>query len=431
MDNPQPRRSSLRATVLALAVLLVVLLGASLLLKLVGQSRLRRTTAELQSRTGVTTLNAFEKPKLSDDQNAARWLQAGGAALNWSQETKRVIGDASNSDPRGWSAEQVAAVRAVLADSRAALDLLRRGSTLEQASFAIPYGKGAEADLPNLLQLISAGRLLMADARVAFADDDPARGIEALRTLGRLAVALEDEPLLITELIGIACERMLLTVAAEAVASPAPWASDPALLDELDALVPSTDLAAGLRRAFAFEALSFTQSRGELLAENGSTPAVERLFARTYWGLTCAEANHLVLGWCDMVDVPYTTAPERFKPGDLPPFFALHRRAAHGFTPNLGSAIVRIQVVRSLRQLVHAAIELRVAAAAAGAYPAEPAAVTALTSPSPLTGQPVTYRLEPDGRAVLDLPGVAQQVTDAGMVLGRLVLTVELPPPQG
>ena len=113
----------------------------------------------------------------------------------WSPETRRTLGDATTSPVSAWSPEQMVAVRAALEECRPAFDLLQRAVELPESSFGIRYREGASAELPDLLQLISAGRALMVEARVAFSDGDPERAVRALRPLSRLAVALEEEPL--------------------------------------------------------------------------------------------------------------------------------------------------------------------------------------------------------------------------------------------
>lgn len=426
MPKNTPRRTVVRAAILAVAVLLVLLLAANLVFLRVGNARLREVRAELTARAGVTDLASFERRRIPDDVNAARWLEAGAAALVWSPETKRTIGDATTSPVSAWSPEQAVAVRAALEECRPAFDLLQRAVELPESSFGIRYRDGASAELPDLLQLISAGRALMVEARVAFADGDPERAVRALRPLSRLAVALEEEPLLITELVGIACERMLLTVVAEAASADAPWALDPTLLAHLEATVPRHDLADVLRRALAFEGLVISRILSGHPEETESLSPSERLFLRLFTPTAANEVIRQLLAWMDLIEVPYCSAPDRFESKPPEGFVG---QAAKGFVPNLRSAIVRNQAVLALRQLTFAALEVRTTAAMTGAYPSDAGSVAALASPSPLTGLPVAYRVDPDRRALLDLPGAAEQVTGSGDVLGRLTLTVVLPPP--
>lgn len=424
-DHPS-RGTLLRTVVLALAVLVILLLAANLVLLRVGHARLREAQAELTARAGVTGLASFERRRIPDDVNAARWLEAGGAALVWSPETRRTIGDATTSPVSAWSPEQMVAVRAALEECRPAFDLLQRAVGLPESSFGIRYREGASAELPDLLQLISVGSALMVEARVAFADGDPERAVRALRPLSRLAVALEEEPLLITELVGIACERMLLTVVAEAASADAPWAFEPTLLAHLEATVPRHDLATVLRQAIAFEGLSSSSIVVGHAEEMSSLSALARRFLRLVPSLASSEVLAQLVWWMELSEVPSCSAPERFEQKPPQGFVA---RLPRSVVPSLKSAIVRNQAVLALRQLTFAALEVRTTAAMTGAYPADAGSVAALASPSPLTGRPVAYRVGPDRRALLDLPGAAEQVTTSGDVLGRLVLTLTLPPP--
>ena len=190
-------------------------------------------TDEVQPTPAGTEIGA-----VPTEENAAEWLMAGGCAIDPTDYSRGAIGEASLQPFSEWSPELVDSVRESLDRQQAALEMLHRASTLDRSSYVFEYRRGLDAEMPDrevpdMLPLVKACRLLLAEARVAAADGDRQRALTALATMGRLASSLERESSMLTALIGIACERMMLAAAAETLVCGQPWTADPAFVEQL------------------------------------------------------------------------------------------------------------------------------------------------------------------------------------------------------
>ena len=94
-DKPQFRHTTLAAA----AVLLIALMAVTAV-------RVARVVGagELQQPYDLTEIAAadFEKPPLPDEENSAAWLQAGAAAIVWTEREKGGVGEATLAPYDGW-----------------------------------------------------------------------------------------------------------------------------------------------------------------------------------------------------------------------------------------------------------------------------------------------------------------------------------------
>jgi hypothetical protein len=270
--------------------------------------------------------------------------------------------------------------------------MLHRAATLDRSSYGIEYRHGLDAEMPDMLPLVRACRLLLAEARVAGADGDRDRTLIALATTGRLVSSLESESTLLTALIGIACERMMLLAAAETLVCGQPWTADPAFVEQLAETLSAEDLRAMMGRA-----LEFSSIQGPEAATEPSSVADE-------WARAEFERAHAIVR--ELIDAPYGSAPGwNSSPEDEGVVAGL-------VLVNLRSAIARHQAALAQRQLVRAAIELRQIAIAEGAYPTDRSAVSELTEPDPFTGRPLAYTIRGDGSAEVALDGADELLSE-------------------
>jgi hypothetical protein len=389
IDTPQFRFTSLAAA----AVLLIGLMAVTVV-RVAGFV----SAGEPQQPYDFTDSSAadFEKPPLPDEENAAAWLQAGAAAIVWSEREKGVVGEATLAPYDGWPKGHRSQVRATLNRHRGALETLHRAAPIERSNYGIRYSEGLAAEMPDLLALLDASRLMMVEARIALVDGDEARALTALETMARLATSLQDEPTTITTLVGIACERMMLTVAAEATGSEQPQIGSPEFLDELEQKLPATDGREIVARLFDAWTAVLEVELNRHAAESEVDSAPDHDIDRS---LLLEVRSELL----ELLDVPYGTNPERF--GDQVTEVVLDSEPqvvledVQGFV----KVIQRLQPLDAQRQLVHAGIALRRTGLDDGAYPAERPAISELTEPDPFTGRPLVYGVRVEGSLELAL----------------------------
>ena len=123
IDTPQFRFTSLAAA----AVLLIGLMAVTVV-RVAGFV----SAGEPQQRYDFADSSAadFEKPPLPDEENAAAWLQAGAAAIVWTEREKGVIGEATLAPYDGWPEGHWSQVRATLNRHRGALETLHRAAPI-------------------------------------------------------------------------------------------------------------------------------------------------------------------------------------------------------------------------------------------------------------------------------------------------------------
>ena len=350
-----------------------------------------------------------EMEAIPPEENAAEWLMAGGCAIDSIDYSRGAIGEASLRPFSEWSPELVDSVRQSLDRQQAALEMLHRAATLDRSSYGIEYRHGLDAEMPDMLPLVKACRLLLAETRVAAADGDRDRALIALATMGRLASSVERESSILTALIGIACERMMLVAAAETLVCGQPWTADPAFVEQL-AETPSTeDLRAMMGRA-----LQSSNLRGPEAATEPSSVADE-------WTRAEFERAHALAR--ELVDAPYGSAPGwHSSPED-------EGVVAGVVLVNLRLAIARHQAALAQRQLVQAAIAMRRLALVDGAYPADRSAVPELIGPDPFTGRALAYAIREDASAEVALDGADELLSEVVLKSAASVPPIVLPAP--
>jgi len=411
----------------------VISAAAVLLIGLATVSALRFAGANGRSQpTGhdLTDLQAsdFEMPEIPDDLNAAAWLQAGAAAIVRTNEEKEAVAPATFLPYEEWTDELRGEVRDALDRHRGALETMHMAANLERSSYRIRYSDGVRARIPDLLTLLDADRLLMLEARVALADGERQRTLDALATMTRLATSLDEESTLITALVGIACERMQLTAAAEVVASDQPWVADGEVLDRLEATISTADGAELIGRVFdAWSAVMELHVNGLATGSEAEYGDIERTLADVDRTMVAATRS-VLLG---RLETPYGRDPESLDAADPTTLFDPRRGDVFTDMEGFAKAIGRLQSVEAQRQLVRAAIAMRRDLLDSGTYsPTRPAGVVELAAPDPFTGRRILYQPQPDGSLVLALDG-AKELLERTILASAAatVVPIHLPAP--
>lgn len=389
-DTTQFRRTALAAAV----VLLIGLMALTVVrvTRLVG-------AGEPQQVYDLTDLDAadLEKAPLPDEENAAAWLRAGAAAIVWTETEKGTIGEATLAAYDRWPTGLSSQARATLQRHSGALETLHRAAPIERSNYGIHYSQGIEAEMPaDLLGLLDASRLLMVEARIALADGDQRRTLTALETMARLGTSLQDEPTTITTLVGIACERMMLTVAAEVTESAHPRVASRDVLDELEGTLAATEGHEIVSRLFDgwTAVLEVELNRRAAASEVENLPDIDR-----------DRLRRLRAQLLELLEVPYGTDPARFDRPLEGVVVESYPQAVLEDVQGFAKVIERLQVLQAQRRLVRAGISMRRIGLSKGAYPVERPSVAELAGPDPFTGRLLGYRPRIDGSLELALDG--------------------------
>ncbi len=390
-----------RGTVRVVGVALVIALAGLLALRIYGDRRLAAAEREFRENAGPTAGNPYALPTVPDEENAAIYLRAGAEAVVLPGGDKAMAAEFTSVDRTGWNSQQVAEIRRILAANAPALELLHRAAGMTRSSFGLADPASVDEDLKTklpLLKLLWGQRLLWLDAHLALRDGDMVRLLDDARAMSVMAAALEREAPVISELVGIAAEKILLGTVADAAASPH---LDAATVSGLSQALLDLDLRAAWRRSLAF---GFKLPGGAEVLRRGSERQgnlirrVGYLAAPAFWDAPYVESMARLL---KAVDVPYGTSLSSLT--DQRPRSGLGALAAS--TASLTQAAGRNQVILSERRLARLALAVRRQALATGVYPDSLDAFPEAAAPDPFTAEHIAYTHRRDGSAQLSVPG--------------------------
>lgn len=420
-----PHKQTTRRLVIGLAVLVVLVLATSLVLRLTGRHALGRHQADFAARRGAVDLAAFKLPEIPAERNAARLIEAGTQAIVWSKADRDRIGRLSSRAVSTWNDDERAMVGRVIAGNAPALELLARAADMPQSSWGIDYTRGIDVDLPDLLGVLQAARLVLVGARLDLAVGQLDAANLKLATLNRMATTFEHESVLIVDLVGIAIDRIASTLAGELLVAESLTAP---ILDRIATSQPDTSPVDAVIRACRFEVASVAAAARE--GRGNTTDGALRLVGMSDW---------IVAAAFDEVDRMLTAADGSFGAdagafNRLPAVSWWHpaRRLARAATATIGSAIGRAQAAAAQRQLVRAALTIRGRGLTDGVYPSSRSGIFELAQPDPFTGELLGYRVAADGSAVLWIERVQELLRQLGVPSGGVDATVpiRLPPPR-
>jgi hypothetical protein len=247
---------------LALALLALTVLA-------LGALRSARVWAERQFEKELGSLEpaAYTRPAVKTDDNAARYFLAAVGKLRVEEEETKLLA--------AWALhpEDPADGRlsALVAKNEPALRLAKQGAGLFSSFYGLDYASGFHAALPDLPQLVTLGRLLGLEARLARERGETGRMVSALSALASLAASLESEPGITVFHAGVSLERLQLAELALALEDPRlPTAK---LAQLRDAFSPVA-LEEVFRRVVGLEEASLRQ---EVPEKPGSPPLGRRI----------------------------------------------------------------------------------------------------------------------------------------------------------
>jgi hypothetical protein len=377
-----------------------------------GAHRLKTARSEFHARWGHLP-RYTPPPPVSDEENGARWLMAGGQAIICSLEDQKTIGTLSGESARGWTGTEQARARWILHDQQNALGILLRSGSFEAFRLGAE-GARATYDEIDFLSIVMGLRLLTVEARLAWSEDRVSDSLAALDAISKAADGLLLTPIVMTSTIGSATTRWSASAAADLLSDPC---VSTATLDELRDLLPSEDpiqscnitLTTSIAE-IADEGLDYVEgfhdpsmswslpswvSNRYLLEDLVVAEILER------WG------RFLEIGQQPAADWPTDAAHSSWGDAPWPPWIAL----TGAYTPNLLSARVRAQAASTDLQQLRAALDLRLASP--DGLDGDSCSLMVDTRPTVLTGKPISCRYD-EGRGVIviEVPGAERALSD-------------------
>ncbi|MHC5056255.1 MAG: hypothetical protein ACYTKD_16265 [Planctomycetota bacterium] len=172
------------------------------------EADIEKQLAAIRARGEPTTYAELAPPPVPDDENAAVLyeqafqLMPAVVASEWSNPaTKEWFYVLSGDEP---VEPHLPKVKAVLASYAEILPLVRKAMERPRCRFDNDYSKGVEVELPHLAHLRAFARVFAGEALLhAFSGRD-AEAAESIACVLRLVRALDEEPLVISQLVKIA-----------------------------------------------------------------------------------------------------------------------------------------------------------------------------------------------------------------------------------
>ncbi len=173
----------------------------------------------------------------------------------------------------------------LLASNQAALEIVRSVKPFTRSRYPADFKQGFGTLLPHLARVKSAVYLLAADAILDSTDGKNEEAVESLLTAGRVANSLTSEPLVISQLVRMACWNVIIA-RLELVLNSAALTDDQLVL--LQKMLAEAEQPQTLARAFAGEralGLGIFDAPGGFMASQSSPRAGERMGSRLGLGV--------------------------------------------------------------------------------------------------------------------------------------------------
>jgi hypothetical protein len=253
-QKPRKKRKALQI----LIILLVIIIGGFAVFRLVLKSKLYARLDAIRAAGYPATcaeLDAWYKIPESAENAAEVFIDSFSHYNKWEEDQKRkllpIVGAAElplRTEPL--TEETKALITQYLADNRQALELLHKGAAIEHSRYPIDLSKGFETLMPDLSNIREGARMLKLDAILYAENDKPESAVRSITSTFGLARSLSKDPILVSQLVRIACEGLALSALEHCINRTG--FTDKQLVDLSQTLVNAEDPCA-MSRAFAGE----------------------------------------------------------------------------------------------------------------------------------------------------------------------------------
>ncbi|MHC4543800.1 MAG: hypothetical protein ACYTDW_14190 [Planctomycetota bacterium] len=252
----EPRRK--RKVLQTLVILLVIIIASFAVFRLVLKSKLHARLDAIRADGYPATcaeLDAWYTIPESAENAADTFIDSFSHYNKWEEKEKRkllpIVGEAElplRTEPL--AEETKALITQYLADNQQALELLYKGAAIEQSRYPVDLSKGFEALMPDLSNIRVGAFLLKLEAVVHAENEKPQMVTNSIKSMLGLAGSLSKEPILVSQLVRIACQALAVS-AIEHTVNRTEF-TDEQLIDLSQTLVNAEDPSA-MTRAFAGE----------------------------------------------------------------------------------------------------------------------------------------------------------------------------------
>jgi type II secretory pathway pseudopilin PulG len=211
-EKPTPQRKVLQT----LVILLVIIIAGFVAFRLILKSRLNARLDAIRVDGYPATcaeLDAWYTIPESAENAADTFIDSFSYYEKWEGEEKRkllpIAGQAElplRTEPL--AEETKALITEYLADNQQALELLHKGAAIEHSRYPVDFSKGFEILLPDLSNIRVGAFLLKLEAVLHAENGKSEKVAGSIKSTFGLAHSLSKEPILISQLVRIACQAL-------------------------------------------------------------------------------------------------------------------------------------------------------------------------------------------------------------------------------
>jgi hypothetical protein len=401
-----------------LGVVLLVLAGTLIIFTVTSSRSMDRTRAALEAEGRPMSLDELMPEPIPDHQNAApvydaavRQLQdeptdEGDLFSQLADAAAKVVSE--NPDPDGLDAFRKLYQEDAVA---AALAAIEEGSLRPGYRRDLDLSKGFAVELDHIQTLWKLARILAATARLQAADGDRAAAWDTALTHLRLANALEEEPILVSQLVRIATMRLAVqTIQQLDLTSgpmPAPAAEAAELLRRFEDPAPMV-AAIDTERIWVGEFMH-SSSWSEMAEASGNddfgmkgmmflyqvVPPLRYHDQSTHMTIMAEHARHL--------GEPYSPDEDPQLDDQLAGTIPAHCFITRLCTPAIGGIKPRMTEMFADARVTRAGLAVIEHRNRTGSYPADLQSLGLDDATDPFTGEPLVYRPEASGFTLYSL----------------------------
>ncbi len=208
-------KKALKVTCVILGGLITLVIVLNIIFNIMFGIQLRNKIAELKAEGKPMTIAEIVPPPVPDEDNAALICKTVLTLLQVEEgkQINKIVRELESfSDISKWTDEQKQQISQIVnsRDTQYVYELIEEASRKPKSNFNYNYGEGPNLLAPELTYMRTAVRLICAKALL---EADSGKVSEAFDTLlGGLKFSnhLKDEPLLISQLIRIACDNIIM-----------------------------------------------------------------------------------------------------------------------------------------------------------------------------------------------------------------------------
>jgi len=253
-EKPRRKRKVLRT----LLIVLVVIIACFVVFRLVLRSKLNARLDAIRADGYPATcaeMDAWYTIPESAENAADTFIDSFSHYNKWEDDQKRkllpIVGQAElplRTEPL--TEETKALITQYLTDNQQALERLHKGAAIEHSRYPVDLSKGFEALMPDLSNIRGGAFLLKLEAILHAENGKPEEVVDSIKSTFGLARSISKEPILISQLVRIACQALAVSALEHAINRTE--FTDEQLVELSQALVNAEDPSA-MSRAFVGE----------------------------------------------------------------------------------------------------------------------------------------------------------------------------------